>query len=347
MIDLRSDTVTLPTEDMLANIVNADLGDDGRTVNGRGSDPTVNELEDLAAKLFNTESALYFPTGTMTNHAGIMALCERGSNIALHATYHIYSSAKAMFEEDYFGMNPFFYELDANNYPCLDSLSQLLEEEDIDLICIENTYAAGGGIPIPPQHVKQIMDLAEKHDTKVFVDGARIFNASVSLETDVAQLINGASGVGFCLSKGLGAPVGSVLCGDAAYIQKARTIRKKLGGTMRQAGVIASPAIEVLAESNIKRLEDDHKNAAKLYEALLAFHDEKIALKAAPTNMVVFKPLLETLSLEELIEAIANAGVLVKLFSKDYIRATFHKDITNEQAEEAIQIISDVLEAHQ
>src|SRR5699024_5438311 len=220
LIDLRSDTVTLPTRNMLENIVEAELGDDGRTVNGRGSDPTVNQLEDIAAHMFNTESALYFPTGTMTNHAGIMALSERGSHIALHPSHHIYSSAKAMFDEKYFGMHPVFYEMDENNYPCLDSLTQLLQEEQIDLVCIENTYAARGGIPIPPDHIKKITELAKSYDAKVFIDGARIFNPSICLDKDVSILIEGASGVSFCLSKGLGAPVGSILCGDASFIQE-------------------------------------------------------------------------------------------------------------------------------
>lgn len=264
-LDFRSDTVTLPTPEMMQAAANAPLGDDVY-----GEDPTVNELERLGADMLGKEAGLFVTSGTMGNAVAILAHTNRGDEIILEERSHIYlnevggiavmgSLMARTIKGDMGWLRP-------------EDIKAAVRNDNIhlpptSLLCIENTHNTAGGIPITVDQMKADWDVAKEHDLGVHLDGARVFNAAIALGVDVKEITQYADTVQICLSKGLVAPVGSIVAGTEALIKKARKYRKMLGGGMRQAGIIAAPGIIALTKM-VDRLADDHENAKVLAEGL-------------------------------------------------------------------------------
>lgn len=284
-IDLRSDTVTLPTDEMRRAMNNAKVGDDVFQ-----EDPTVNQLEELAAKKVGKEAALFVPSGTMGNLIAVLIHCQRGDEVILemdsHAYYYEVGGLSAVA-----GAVPRLIVGDKGILNPQDVKEALREENmhypETTLICLENTHNRAGGTIIPPKVTEEICQLAHQRKIAVHLDGARIFNAAVALNVEPALLTKNVDSVMFCLSKGLSAPVGSILAGSKEFIQIARKNRKMLGGGMRQAGILAAAGIVAL-EKMIERLEEDHKNARILGERLADISRIKVDLETVQTNMVYF-----------------------------------------------------------
>ena len=264
-LDFRSDTVTLPTPEMMQAAANAPLGDDVY-----GEDPTVNELERLAADMLGKEAGLFVTSGTMGNAVAILAHTNRGDEIILEERSHIYlnevgglavmgSLMARTIKGDMGWLKP-------------EDIKAAVRNDNIhlpptSLLCIENTHNTAGGIPITVDQMKADWDVAKEHDLGVHLDGARVFNAAIALGVDVKEITQYADTVQICLSKGLAAPVGSIVAGTEALIKKSRKYRKMLGGGMRQAGIIAAPGIIAMTKM-VDRLADDHENARILAEGL-------------------------------------------------------------------------------
>jgi len=283
-IDLRSDTVTLPTEEMLEAIRNAKLGDDLYK-----EDPTVNQLEEMAAKKMGKEAAMLVPSGTMANLVSVMANTKRGDSAILEADSHIYwyevggiSAIAGVLPIPVKGVMGVMNPTDVES--AIRSAS--LHYAETTLICIENTHNRAGGTIVTPSQIEAISKVAKEHDLRLYMDGARIFNAAVALKVDVREFTRHVDNLMFCLSKGLSCPIGSIVVGSNEFIERARKIRKILGGGMRQAGIIAAPGIIAL-EKMIDRLEDDHKNARLLAEGLVKIDGLHVDLRTVQTNMVM------------------------------------------------------------
>ena len=285
MIDLRSDTVTKPTEAMRKVMADAEVGDDVW-----GDDPTVNRLEALAAGMLGTESALYVSSGTQSNLVGIMSHCQRGEEYIVGQVAHTYKyegGGAAVLGS----IQPQPIEVEHNGTLPLEKISAAIKPDDFHyaitrLLCLENTI---GGQVLPMDYIREASNLAKTHGLNNHLDGARLFNAVVKLECDVKDISQYFDSVSICLSKGLGAPVGSVLCGSKDFIKTARRWRKMLGGGMRQAGVIAAAGIYAL-ENNIERLAQDHDNALLLGRGLAELDELDVDLDSLHTNMVFFRP---------------------------------------------------------
>jgi threonine aldolase len=264
-LDLRSDTVTLPTPEMREASYKAKLGDDVY-----GDDPTVNEIEALAAKIFGKEAGLFVTSGTMGNAVSVLAHTQRGDEIILEQTSHIYVNEV--------GGLAVMGSLMARTIPGEkgwmkpEDIRKAIRADNIHyprtgLLCMENTHNSAGGIALTPKQMQSNWDVAKEHDLGVHLDGARIFNAAVALKVDVKELARYADTIQICLSKGLSAPVGSMVVGPEELVKRARKYRKMLGGGMRQAGIIAAPGILALTKM-VGRLEEDHVNARLLAEGL-------------------------------------------------------------------------------
>ncbi len=285
-IDLRSDTVTQPTVEMRKAMYEAELGDDVF-----GDDPTINRLEEMAAAKMGKAAAVFVASGTMGNLVSLLTHCERGHEVIVGDQAHIfrYEAGNAAA----FGGIPSFQ---IRNKPDgtlpLDEVEAAIRGGDqheprTQLIALENTHNRCGGTVLPPSHLREVRALADRHDLKVHLDGARIFNASVALGIDVKGLTQYVDSVTFCLSKGLSAPVGSVVCGSREFIAEARRKRKMLGGGMRQAGVLAAAGIVAL-EKMIDRLADDHANAKRLAEGLADTPGVVLDPERVQTNIIYF-----------------------------------------------------------
>ncbi len=338
-IDLRSDTVTLPTEEMLEASRHAKLGDDVF-----GEDSTVNELQEMAAEKTGKEAALLVPSGTQANLISLMSNCRRGELVILESESHIYwyevggISAIA-------GLMP---------WP-LKSVTGALEPIDIEaairpknihfpeptLMCIENTHNRHGGTIVSPNQLKAVNEVAKKHSMKLYMDGARIFNAAVGLGVDVKELSKHVDNLMFSLSKGLCCPVGSIVVGNREFIEKARKTRKLLGGGMRQAGIIAAPGIIAL-EKMVDRLKEDHENAKFIALKLSKVDGVKIEMENVQTNIVSFE--IETQMTDDLfLQKLREEGVLALAQSRHKIRLVTHFGIRREQAETAVEVVEDAL----
>ena len=284
-VELRSDTTTHPTEEMRQAMKAAPVGDDVF-----GEDPTVNRLEELGARKMGKEAALFVPSGTMGNIVALLTHCKRGDEVVLESDCHIYyyevggmSALGGMIPRLVQGRNGIMEPGD---------VKAALREGNIHyampaLICVENTHNRGGGTVYGLDKLAGIREVADSRGIPMHLDGARIFNAAVKLGVDASEIAKYFDSIQFCLSKGLSAPVGSLLAGDAAYIEKARKYRKMLGGGMRQAGIIAAAGIIAL-EKMVDRLHEDHENARILAEGLSRIPGFSVDLNTVETNIVVF-----------------------------------------------------------
>ena len=284
-IDLRSDTVTRPTPAMRAEMVEAEVGDDVY-----GEDPTVNRLEELAAEMLGTEAAIFASSGTQSNLLALLTHCGRGDEYIVGQKAHTYiheGGGAAVFGS----IQPQPLDLEPDGTLNLDKVAEVIKPDDFHyartrLLCLENTQ---DGRVLPMDYLKMAHEFARDRKLKLHLDGARIFNAAIKLQVPVTNISRYFDSVSICLSKGLGAPVGSLLCASGEFIKEARRWRKVLGGGMRQAGIIAAAGIYAL-ENHIARLQEDHENASLLDAGLREIKGLEIESSAMQTNMVFFKP---------------------------------------------------------
>jgi threonine aldolase len=322
IVDLRSDTVTHPTDAMRQAMFTAAVGDDVF-----GEDPTVNRLETMAAQKMGKEAALFTVSGTMSNLTAVLTHTQHGNEIILGSESHIFlnevGGAAALG-----GVMVHTVPNDAGGRLPLADIENAIRDKNIHypetaLLCLENTQNRCGGAVLMPEYTHQAVELAHRHGLKVHLDGARIFNAAVALGIPAAELTGGVDSVGFCLSKGLSAPVGSVLCGSREFIERARKKRKMLGGGMRQAGVIAAAGIVAL-ETMVDRLAEDHANARKLAAGLAQIRGITLAQEKVPTNIVIFD-LVESFPVAEFLKKLDSHGVKVVRFGNHRLRAVTHR----------------------
>ncbi len=338
IIDLRSDTVTLPTEEMLEAIRHAELGDDIYR-----EDPTVNRLEEMAAKKMGKEAALLVISGTMANLVSIMSNTQRGDCAILEAESHLYYYESGGISA-IAGVMPWPIQgkmgvMDPNDVEAAIKPKSLHFPPNT-LVCIENTHNRAGGAIVTPSQIEAISRVTKKHGLTLYMDGARVFNAAVTMKTDVREFTKHVDNMMFCLSKGLSCPLGSIIVGSNEFIERAWKNRKTIGGAMRQAGIIAASGIIAL-EKMIDRLEDDHKNARLLAEGLAKIEGIAVDLKAVQTNMVNLDVGGLGIEAAEFVNRLRERGVLALNRSKTGIRMVTHRGIEKEHIEKALSLIED------
>ncbi|MFT3669945.1 MAG: GntG family PLP-dependent aldolase [Pseudoxanthomonas sp.] len=342
VVDLRSDTLTAPTEAMRAAMRDAEVGDDGRAdAEGRGGDPTVNRLEDCAAALLGKEAALFCPSGTMANLVALATWCDRGDAAALEPDLHVFRTEKSPFMEKFLGIEPVLYARDAEGRPEVASFAAACAAPGVKVACVENSHNFGGGICVSLARQRALAAAARKAAAPVHLDGARLFNAAVALGLDAAHLAACADSVMFCLSKGLGAPFGSVLCGTREFIVRARQTRKLLGGGMRQAGIMAAAGLVAL-RTGIERLAEDHENARHLGAALAAY--DEFTLTPVQSNIVMLDISASGRSSEWFEQRLAPLGLLAKGMGKDHLRLTTYRGVGRQDIARAIEIFQRFME---
>lgn len=333
MIDLRSDTVTRPTEQMRKAIMNAEVGDDVYR-----EDPTVNKLEQLAAEMLGKEAALLVTSGTQGNQLAVLAHTQPSDEIILDADAHIFyyegGAVSALA-----GIQTRTIESDNGQMP-LEKIKNAIREKDIHfpktaLICLENTHNRGGGVVLPVSYMEDVHKLAQARHIPVHLDGARLFNAAVAANVRVTQFTKSVDTVQICLSKGLSAPMGSIIAGPKAFIEEARVWRKRLGGGMRQAGIMAAPGIIALTEM-VDRLAEDHERAKKLAHSLSSLKGVTIDANAVETNIVLMQLDHEGYTANEFISELKKEGVLAIAYGPYTVRLMTHREVTDSHIEQAI-----------
>jgi threonine aldolase len=340
-IDLRSDTITKPTPAMRRAMAEAEVGDDVL-----GDDPTVNRLEEAAAQRMGKEAGLFVASGTMGNLAAMLAHCGRGDEVIVGHLAHTHINEQGGMSA-LGGIHPRVIPNQPDGALDLDEVAHAVRGDNIHyprtrLLTVENTHNLCNGAPLTVDYMAALGRLARSRGLAVHVDGARIFNAAIAVGVDVQALTADADSVTFCLSKGLGAPVGSVLCGRRDFIREARRARKVLGGGMRQAGVIAAAGLVALNEM-VDRLAEDHANAAKLAAGLSDLPGIEVDPAPVRTNIVYFhlrRPGLTARQLEQRLDA---AGVRVLALGPDRLRAVTNYHVTGADVETAIGVFAAVL----
>jgi threonine aldolase len=340
MIDLRSDTVTKPTPAMRRAMMEAEVGDDVY-----GEDPTVNQLERRAAEVAGKEAALFVPTGTMGNTIAVKLLTEHGQEVICDSRAHLL---------DYeLSMVAWFSGCVVRAIATADGILSWHEvrrqirplspySAPTGLISIENTHNMHGGTVYPMRTLREICDGAHERGLRVHLDGARIFNAAAALGMPVREIAASADTVMFCLSKGLGAPAGSILAGPAALMAKGRLYRKRLGGGMRQVGVLAAACL-IAMEDSPRKLHDDHCNAKFLAEGLARIPGVQMDPQKVATNIVVFDVLGTGRAPAELSTQLRQRGVLMNAIDERQMRAVTHYDITREDCAQALDAVVSII----
>jgi len=341
-IDLRSDTVSLPTPEMRRAMAEAEVGDDVY-----GEDPTVNRLQELAADMLGKEAALFVPSGTMANLAAILAHCGRGDEVILGNRSHTF-----LYEAGGISALGGIHSRQVTNQPdgslALEDIRSAIRPDDdhqpiTRLICLENTHNRCGGTALGVEYITSVADLARKYNLQVHIDGARIFNAAVALRVKAADLAGPVDSVSFCLSKGLCAPVGSLICGSRDFITRAHRMRKQLGGGMRQAGILAAAGI-VSLQIMVHRLAEDHMRAGCLAEGLADTPFLSVDNPTPQTNMV-FLSLSEEcpLSIDEIADSLNERGVYVGISGNRRFRLVTHYWITDKAVQKTIRAFKEVM----
>ena len=344
MIDLRSDTLTMPSKEMLETILLAKFGDDGRKdAEGRGEDPTVNELEDLASFLTGKEASALFSSGTLANSAALLTYCAPGDMVMVDSLNHIYRSEKVAFDQRFGQLIPLLYPLTKSGKPDLEGMRELLSRNPVKLIVVENTHNFAGGVCLDERDLSGIRKLADEFQVKVHLDGARLFNAAASTGLSAKKLCGDVDSVMFCLSKGLGAPLGSLLCSSREFMRKALDTRKLLGANMRQAGVMAAPGIYAL-ENHLPSLLDDHAHAQMLAEHLKALRKAKVQ-ENVESNIVMLDVTNAGVTAEEYCRRAKELGLLIRPVLENSVRLVFYREITLENTIEAIRILKELDES--
>lgn len=338
-IDLRSDTITRPTPEMREAMAAALVGDDQY-----GEDPTVIHLEHLAAEKVGKDAAVYVPSGTMGNVSAMMAHCGRGDEAILGDESHIYwfeSGSPAALG----GITQFVLPTEVDGTIDPDRIARAVRPErsgypKTGVICIENTHNRRSGRALPMSYMQQIGAVARENNVPVHLDGARIFNAAVALGVPAAEIASHVDSVQFCLSKGLAAPVGSLVAGSTSFIEKVRRQRKLLGGAMRQSGVIAAAGVVAL-ETMIERLADDHVRAKRLATELAAIGGVVLDPDSVQTNIVVFR-VASGLDQDEVAARLRSRGLLVSNYGAVGLRMVTHNDVNDADIDKALDIVRDV-----
>lgn len=340
IIDLRSDTVTVPTEPMRQAMFDAIVGD-----SVMGDDPTVLKLEKIAANLFNKEAALFLASGTMANQVAVLSLTHLGDQVIIHEMSHMNNLEVAGLSSTC-GVQVRAIPAPSGRFD-LDRLQQEIHLPDIQrapttLICLENTFDLNKGLVVHPDHYAEIRKIADNFHIPIYLDGARVFNAAIALNKSVAEMCESVDAVGVCLTKGLGCPVGSLLMGSQEFINRAIRMRQRLGGGWRQAGVIAAAGIVGL-EQMIDRISDDHKNARLLATGLIEL-GLKIDLEQVQTNIInVELPMSATVFYYEL----QKMGVKVKIIGNHHVRLVTHKDFPMSEIDQVISKVEICLRNNQ
>jgi threonine aldolase len=324
IIDLRSDTVTKPTQEMLDEMISAAVGDDVY-----GEDPTVNRLEELAAQMLGKESALFVTSGTQGNQIAVLSQTQRGDEVIVERSSHIYHYEVGVLAA-LSGVQPAPIA-GIKGMMDLDEIEKTIRGENVHyprtgLLCLENTHNLGGGAVIPLDYAKKACEIAKIYGIKTHLDGARLFNASIALGIPVSELAAPFDSVQICLSKGLSAPVGSILAGNQPFIQTARKYRKMLGGGMRQAGVIAAAGIVALTKMT-GRLQDDHTNARSLAYGLSKLPELSIDMDSIQTNMVYGVIVDPDLTARQLSDSLEKQHIRIHVIDSKTFRLVTHKDI--------------------
>ncbi len=341
-IDLRSDTVTKPTPAMWEAMARADLGDDVY-----GEDPTINRLQEMAAERVGKEAALFLPSGTMGNLSAILAHCGRGDEVILGDKAHSF-----LLEAGGISALGGIHSRQLPNQPdgtlALDDIRLAIRSDDAHfpisrLVTLENTHNRCGGAALSVEYTRSVGDLAHEHDLLLHIDGARLFNAAVAQRVEPRGLTAPADSVTFCLSKGLCAPVGSLLCGSTEFINRAHRMRKQLGGGMRQAGVLAAAGIVAL-ETMVERLAEDHQRARMLAEGLATIHGLVLDPDTPRTNMI-FCSLADTvlMNASQVVAALAERGVRVGAVGTRRFRLVTHYWIGDGDVSQAVEAFREVL----
>lgn len=339
VIDLRSDTVTHPTPEMRKAMFEAEVGDDVYR-----EDPTVNRLEVMAAGMMGKEAALFTTSGTQSNLISVLTHTHHGDEIIVgdeaHILWYEVGGAAALG-----GVTMRTVPNDSCGRLNLDDIDRTIRGKDIHypqmtLLCLENTHNRCGGTVLTTDYTDEVCNLAHTRGLKVHLDGARIFNAAIALGVPACALAQNSDSVALCLSKGLSAPVGSLLCGNKDFVERARKFRKMLGGGMRQAGVIAAAGIVAL-ETMVNRLAEDHVNARRLAQGLVSIEGITLAQDDIPTNIVMFH-LLPELSVVKFVEGLEKAGVKIGLRDGRPFRAVTHRMVSSSDVDEALTRIEAV-----
>jgi threonine aldolase len=344
-IDFRSDTVTVPTELMRDAMAQCAVGDDVM-----GEDPTVNKLEAMAADMFAKEAAVFVPTGTMGNLLAIMTHCSGRSNeLIVGDQQHIF-----LWEQGGSAALAGVHARTLPNQPDgtldLKQIESAIRSVDshyprTKVVCLENTHNRTGGRVLTLDYVSAVKKICDKHNLKLHVDGARIWNAAVALKKNLKDLVQDVDSISVCLSKGIGAPAGTLLIGTSEFVEEARYLRKGLGGGMRQAGVLAACGIVGL-ETVFPKMHEDHRRAREFAEALHSSIDEPsiINLNVIETNMFVFTiPASWKITAREFSSKLRSAGVLANPTSSETLRFVLHHQITDEMVQEAVKRVNNVV----
>lgn len=339
-VDLRSDTVTKPTPAMRKAMGEAEVGDDVF-----GEDPTVNALQEKVATLLGKEAAIFVPSGTMANQLSIKSNTQPGDEVIIEASSHPYN-----FEG---GAGA---ALSGIQFNCLKGVRGILDASQIEeavrpadhhfavtrLVCLENTHNRGGGSIYPVEKMAEIYRLTKSRGLLLHLDGARLWNASVATGIKPHEYAQWADSVSVCLSKGLGAPIGSLVAASESFIHRVHRFRKMFGGGMRQVGIIAAAGIYAL-DHHLERLKEDHQNARRLAVGLKEFKGVSIDPKHVETNIVIFDVANTGMTASQVAEAMKKERVLIHAFGKTQIRLVTHLDVSSEDIERALKAFEKVL----
>jgi threonine aldolase len=327
---------------MLEAIAQAELGNDSFQ-----EDPTVNRLEALAAEKMGKESALLTVSGTMANLISLMALTNGGDEVIVEAMAHMYyNEGRGVASLARVYTRPIKGHLGVLDPQDVEKAIRPISRRPHDqprttLVCIENTHNNYGGTVVRPDQIEAIHEVAQAHDLRLYMDGARIFNAAVALKVDVRELTRHVDVMMFCLSKGLSAPVGSLIVGDEEFVEKARWVRQEVGGAMRQAGIIAAPGIVAL-ETMVDRLADDHKNARTLAEGLACVNGISIDLETVQTNIVYFDVSGLGVDSGQFVSALGKRGIKCKTRGRTVVRMVTYRGIEEDDVRYVQSVIEDV-----
>ncbi len=340
MIDFRSDTITRPTPEMRQVMAQAEVGDDVF-----GDDPTVNRLQEMMAEMCGKQAALFVPSGTMGNQVSLKTHTVPGDEIIVERNAHIFnyeSGSPGMLS----GVQVYPIEGDKGVITA-EQIAGAIRPDNIHhpttrLICLENTHNRAGGTIFPMSEIQRIHALAREHNIALHLDGARLWNASVATGIPLKEYCRYFDSVQLCFSKGLGAPIGSIIVGDADFIERARYFRKAFGGGMRQVGILAAGAIYAV-EHHFQRLAEDHRRARRLAEAIAELPGVSIDLDTVQTNIVIFEFGTAYLSAEEFVQKLRQQHILMIHFGTAKIRAVTHLHITDEDIETTISAMLRIL----
>ena len=341
-IDLRSDTVTKPSAEMRQAMADAEVGDDVY-----GEDPSINKLQQKAADLLGKEAGLLMASGTMSNLVAALTHCKRGDEIIMGDQAHMFWNESAG-ASALAGAQLRLVPNDPQGRIDLDDLKNAIRPKGnvhmppTTLICLENTHNRCSGGVLTPDDTKRVADIAHDAGAKVHLDGARLFNASVSLEVPPAALVQDVDDVSFCLSKALSCPVGSILCGSNEFIEGAHKWRKMVGGGMRQAGVLAAAGLVAL-DNMVERLADDHSNAKRLAAGLANIEGITVDPTSIQTNIVIFEVAESAGNANDVINELADEGVLVTYPGQQSLRMVTHRHISASDIDEALSRVAKVM----